>query len=111
MKKPNDAGQRTAALDTSRSHHVESPAGSGKTLLLTKRFLKLLGEVRDPAEILAITFTEKAAGEMRQRITGFLSGRASANDPDGEMTALAERHSVYTRTRPISSPRLTHSTS
>ncbi len=91
MKKPNDAGQRTAALDTSRSHHVESPAGSGKTLLLTKRFLKLLGEVRDPAEILAITFTEKAAGEMRQRITGFLSGRPSANDPDGEMTALAER--------------------
>ncbi|MBW2675059.1 MAG: UvrD-helicase domain-containing protein, partial [Deltaproteobacteria bacterium] len=91
MKKPNDAGQRTAALDTSRSHHVESPAGSGKTLLLTRRFLKLLGEVRDPAEILAITFTEKAAGEMRQRITGFLSGRASANDPDGEMTALAEK--------------------
>ena len=91
MKKPNDAGQRTAALDTSRSNHVESPAGSGKTLLLTKRFLKLLGEVRDPAEILAITFTEKAAGEMRQRITGFLSGRASANDPDGEMAALAEK--------------------
>ncbi|MBW2558837.1 MAG: UvrD-helicase domain-containing protein [Deltaproteobacteria bacterium] len=91
MQKPNDDGQRTAALDTSRSHHVESPAGSGKTLLLTKRFLKLLGEVRDPAEILAITFTERAAGEMRQRITGFLSGRTSANDPDGEMTALAEK--------------------
>ncbi len=91
MKKPNDAAQRTAALNTSRSHHVESPAGSGKTLLLTKRFLKLLGEVRDPAEILAITFTEKAAGEMRLRITGFLSGRTSANDPDGEMTLLAER--------------------
>ena len=91
MKKPNDAGQRAAALDTSRSHHVESPAGSGKTLLLTKRFLKLLGEVRDPAEILAITFTEKAAGEMRQRITGFLSGNASASDPDGEMAALAEK--------------------
>ena len=91
MKKPHDARERTAALDTSRSHHVESPAGSGKTLLLTKRFLKLLGEVRDPAEILAITFTEKAAGEMRRRITGFLSGRTNANDPDGEMTALAER--------------------
>ncbi|MBW2631242.1 MAG: UvrD-helicase domain-containing protein [Deltaproteobacteria bacterium] len=91
MQKLSDDGQRTAALDTGRSHYVESPAGSGKTLLLTKRFLKLLGSVKDPAEILAITFTEKAAGEMRQRITGFLSGRASANDPDGEMTALAEK--------------------
>ncbi|HOO89602.1 MAG TPA: UvrD-helicase domain-containing protein [Syntrophales bacterium] len=91
MKKPNDAGQRAAALDTRRSHHVESPAGSGKTLLLTKRFLKLLGEVPDPAEILAITFTEKAAGEMRQRITAFLSGRGSSNDPDGEMKALAQK--------------------
>ncbi len=91
MKQPIDAEHRAAALDTSRSHHVESPAGSGKTLLLTRRFLKLLGEVRDPAEILAITFTEKAAGEMRQRITGFLEGRTPANDPGGELTLLAER--------------------
>jgi len=95
MKKLSDAGQRTAALDTDRSHYVESPAGSGKTLLLTKRFLKLLGNVKDPAEILAITFTEKAAGEMRQRITGALNmsgdNKAPINDPDGEMTALAEK--------------------
>ncbi len=91
MKEPNDAAQRTAALVTTRSHHVESPAGSGKTLLLTRRFLKLLAEVRDPAEILAITFTEKAAGEMRERITGFLNGRSPASDPDGEMASLAEQ--------------------
>jgi len=91
MKQPIDAAQRTAALDTGRSHHVESPAGSGKTLLLTCRFLKLLGEVRNPSEILAITFTEKAAGEMRQRIIGFLEGRASSGDPDGELTVLAQR--------------------
>ncbi|MEA1970159.1 MAG: UvrD-helicase domain-containing protein, partial [Thermodesulfobacteriota bacterium] len=93
MKKPSDAEQRTAALDTCRSHHVESPAGSGKTLLLTRRFLKLLAEVRDPAEILAITFTEKAAGEMRQRITGALNisggNRTPVNDPDGKMALLA----------------------
>ncbi|MBN2396887.1 MAG: UvrD-helicase domain-containing protein [Deltaproteobacteria bacterium] len=91
MKQPNDAAQRAAALDTARSHHVESPAGSGKTALLTRRFLKLLAEVRNPAEILAITFTEKAAGEMRQRITGFLSGTTHANDPDGALALLAER--------------------
>ncbi|MEA2014302.1 MAG: UvrD-helicase domain-containing protein, partial [Thermodesulfobacteriota bacterium] len=91
MKKLSDTGQRNASLDTSRSHHVESPAGSGKTLLLTRRFLKLIGEVQDPAEILAITFTEKAAGEMRQRVTGFLSGRTTSNDLDGETIALAEK--------------------
>ncbi len=91
MKKPNDTAQRIATLDTGRSHHVESPAGSGKTALLTKRFLKLLGEVRDPAEILAITFTEKAASEMRQRITAFLGGGIPSGDPEGEMAILAER--------------------
>ena len=50
-----DSQKRQAALDTTRSHHVEAPAGSGKTLLLTMRFLKLLGEVHHPGEIIALT--------------------------------------------------------
>jgi ATP-dependent helicase/nuclease subunit A len=64
----SDINERLAALETSQSCHVEAPAGSGKTHLLTSRFLKLLGEVNHPQEILALTFTKKAAGEMRSRV-------------------------------------------
>ncbi|MBN2284419.1 MAG: UvrD-helicase domain-containing protein [Deltaproteobacteria bacterium] len=67
-----DSRERSMALDTGASYHVESPAGSGKTLLLTMRFLKLLGEVDHPRDIIALTFTEKAAGEMQGRIQTFL---------------------------------------
>jgi ATP-dependent helicase/nuclease subunit A len=63
---------RNKALDIRRSFHLEAPAGSGKTWLLTGRFLRLLAEIDHPHEIVALTFTNKAAGEMRQRIHDFL---------------------------------------
>ncbi len=87
-----DQAQRNRALDPARSILVQAPAGSGKTDLLTRRFLRLLGEVESPGEIVAITFTRAAAAEMRHRILAELEKAAeqeSAAFADAEMAALA----------------------
>lgn len=96
---PPDQRERVRALDSSRSILVQAPAGSGKTDLLTRRFLRLLGEVDSPAEIVAITFTKAAAAEMRHRILAELEraqdnleGRESSSDGDEfSMLSLARR--------------------
>ena len=65
---PRDLAARLQALDPSRSFLVQAPAGSGKTELLTDRILALLPTVSRPEEIVAITFTRKAAAEMQARV-------------------------------------------
>ncbi len=93
---PPDQQQRERALDATRSILVRAPAGSGKTDLLTRRFLRLLGEVNDPGEIVAITFTKAAAAEMRHRILSELekATEADAHQATSEtfsMESLAQR--------------------
>ena len=68
------------ALDPERSVVVEACAGSGKTWLLVSRIVRLLLDGVPPAEILAITFTRKAAREMRARLDEWLRLCASADD-------------------------------
>jgi ATP-dependent exoDNAse (exonuclease V) beta subunit len=79
---PPDQAQRELALDPGRSILVRAPAGSGKTDLLTRRFLRLLGEVDDPGQIVAITFTKPAAAEMRNRILSDLENAAESGAPE-----------------------------
>ena len=76
-----DLEQRALALDLSRTFIVRAPAGSGKTDLLTRRFLKLLAVVDEPEEILAITFTRAATAEMRSRVLEHLEEAARSPEP------------------------------
>lgn len=63
-----DVRERELATIPSKSFIVQAPAGSGKTEVLTQRYLRLLSTVNKPEEIISITFTKKAASEMRERI-------------------------------------------
>ncbi|MBI4795542.1 MAG: UvrD-helicase domain-containing protein [Deltaproteobacteria bacterium] len=78
---PLDQEARDRALSPKESFHLEAPAGSGKTSVLLARFLTLLARVDAPESLLALTFTRKAAGELRTRVMDLL-WRRRAPDPD-----------------------------
>jgi ATP-dependent helicase/nuclease subunit A len=63
-----DAAARQFAVDPSNNVVLEASAGTGKTSVLVSRYVNLLRRGVDPSNILAITFTRKAAAEMRERI-------------------------------------------
>ena len=80
-----DAQARQRAIDMSRNILVQAPAGSGKTELLIQRVLTALTMVQRPEEVLAITFTKKAAQEMQERIIASLyAAQTRAHAPTSE---------------------------
>lgn len=78
---PPDQAVREQAIDYKQSFIVQAPAGAGKTSLLTQRILNLLTTVENPEEIVAITFTRKAAAEMRHRLIDALMS-AHTEEPE-----------------------------
>jgi ATP-dependent helicase/nuclease subunit A len=73
-----DEQARRIAVDPLRNIALEASAGTGKTRVLVDRYVGLLAAGVEPRHILAITFTRKAAAEMRQRILDELARRFAA---------------------------------
>ena len=90
---PSDINERQLALDPTLSCCVQAPAGSGKTELLTQRYLGLLAACDRPEEILAITFTRKAATEMRNRLLEYM---LEANNLSADALEKLPAHKQYT---------------
>jgi len=87
-----DEQSRRFAVDPRHNVVLEASAGAGKTSVLVQRYVNLLQAGVDPANILAITFTRKAAAEMRERILTELRRAASQSQIDrGRWRSLRDR--------------------
>ncbi|HEV3484101.1 MAG TPA: UvrD-helicase domain-containing protein, partial [Vicinamibacterales bacterium] len=78
----SDASARRFAVDPRQNVVLEASAGTGKTSVLVTRYVNLLKAGVEPANILAITFTRKAAAEMRERIVRELRESAARSEFD-----------------------------
>ena len=77
----SDHRAREQAILAAGSVLVQAPAGSGKTTLLAQRYLRLLASVDAPERILALTFTRRAAQEMRERVIDAFRAATLADCP------------------------------
>jgi ATP-dependent helicase/nuclease subunit A len=95
---PKDSTARDLAVTSTGPVLVQAPAGSGKTTLLAQRYLRLLSTVDAPERILALTFTRRAAQEMRERVVQALQAARLPECPANmsrhtwTLAAAAKRH-------------------
>ncbi|MBT9528368.1 MAG: UvrD-helicase domain-containing protein [Rhizobacter sp.] len=96
------------ACDPQRSVVVEACAGAGKTWMLVSRILRALLEGAQPQEILAITFTRKAAGEMRARLGEWLREFAAPEFTDEQRARELVMRGVPPAQAQLLAPKLAH---
>src|SRR5262245_50765480 len=87
----DEAGRRRA-VDPRFNVALRASAGTGKTRVLVDRYVNLMKASVDPANVLAITFTRKAAAEMRERIVARLTLAAARGElPPARWRDLRDR--------------------
>lgn len=80
-----------ATREVGRSIALSAGAGSGKTTVLTSRLVNVLASGVEPSRVAAITFTEKAAGELQRRVRDALEARLRASPDDDVLRGQLER--------------------
>ena len=83
--------QREAVVNYDSPSLIIAGAGSGKTRVLTSRIAYMIEQGVDPARIMALTFTNKAAEQMRERIAQMVPGGRS------RWIRMGTFHSVFSR--------------
>ncbi len=82
MKTPKDIEARIQSINPNKSMLIEADAGCGKTEQMARRYLSLLANRPKPEGIFAITFTQKAASELKERIHKYLMMGTTDSSPD-----------------------------
>ena len=107
-----DQEARAFAVDPRVNVALEASAGTGKTRVLVDRYVNLLRAGVDPRHILAMTFTRKAAAEMRDRILAAMTEAAGRGDFTPAPVARAarshggHRRQHHRRVLPVAAPRV-----